>query len=149
MVRVLQSRSSQTKDICGVMVRVLQSRSGQTKDICGVMFRVLQSRSGQTKDNIIGIFCFFAMHTAIRNKSLDWYTLNGSDMNNISTCGNLILRASTVKPTRRVNWSSTKRKSSPYHRNVVCLLHYIADKLLSWHKTTITPFFFVTEICFT
>jgi hypothetical protein len=33
-------------------------------------------------------------------------------------------------------WSGTKQSSS--HWNVICFLHYIAEKLLTWFKTTIT-----------
>ena len=33
-------------------------------------------------------------------------------------------------------WSSSKLES--FHRYVACSCHYIAEKLLSWHETTIT-----------
>ena len=36
--------------------------------------------SGQTEDDKIGICCFSAKHTALRNKSIDWLALNHNNV---------------------------------------------------------------------
>ena len=64
--------------ISGVMVSMLTSSAVD----CG-----FDPGSGQTKDNEIGIYCFFAEHTALRSESKDCGNLiNVFAWSDMSTC---------------------------------------------------------------
>jgi len=45
--------------------------------------RLFKPQSGQNKDHKIDIYCFYAMHTALRRKSKVWLAQN---QDNGSTC---------------------------------------------------------------
>ena len=62
-----------------------------------------------------------------------------SEWEDMSIRGLLFQWASTIKiQLSKVCWSSTKLTSSLFHWKLTCSRHDIAEKLLSWHWTTIT-----------
>jgi hypothetical protein len=50
--------------------------------------RGFESRLCKTKDYAIGIFCFFAKHSALRRKSKAWLDRN---QDNVSECGDITI----------------------------------------------------------
>jgi len=42
-----------------------------------------EPRSDEAKENNIGIFCFFAKHSALRSKSKDWSTQNQDNVSRV------------------------------------------------------------------
>ena len=104
------------------------------------LFRYHSRLLGQSKDYKIGIFCFSARHAAYRRKGKNWLARNQdnvSEWSDISIRG-LLLQWASTKKSNYACWYSTNWTSSSYHWTLICSRHDIAEKLLSWHYTTIT-----------
>ena len=99
-------------------------------------------RSGQIKDYVIGMLTHTnsTSHAVLRKKCKDWCARNeimcpsGATYIPVNSCLNKL----ALLKSNQACWCRTNLTSSSSHWRLTCSRRDIAEKLLSWHLTTIT-----------